>query len=69
MKPTSDMTPAELRKAAIDAIVREVGVVGYIRFMQDVTHGSGDYAVDRDAWLPLNKPIRELVKEIERESR
>lgn len=45
------MTPQEIRAAGIEALSRELGFVGMVRFMQQFDMGQGDYSKDRHAWL------------------
>ncbi|MBI5153691.1 hypothetical protein HZA57_00505 [Candidatus Poribacteria bacterium] len=63
MRDATVMTPAEIRMAAHDAILRELGMVGLIRFMQDQSLGSGDYTRDRANWLPDYQSVEELIAE------
>lgn len=65
----AERSPAELREAAVRAIIREVGVSGYIRFMQDISPGQGDYTKDRWKWLQRDKPMDELVREVQETER
>ena len=65
MKSVSDMTPAELRQAAHDAIIRELGVSGLMRYLQDNSLGSGDYTRDRHQWLTRHQSAQELFTDIE----
>jgi hypothetical protein len=44
-------TPTELRRAGIDALMRALGPVGMIRFLQQFDVGHGDYTADRDRIL------------------
>ena len=44
----STATPAELRRAGIDALVRALGPVGMARFLQQLDPGHGEYTADRD---------------------
>jgi hypothetical protein len=44
----SAATPAELRRAGIDALVKALGPVGTARFLQQFDLGHGDYTADRD---------------------
>jgi len=60
MKSTIDMTPAEIREAALRAIMRELGPVGLARFMQQQSNGSGDYVKDREAWRPEYESDEEM---------
>ena len=45
------MTPQEIRRAGIAALVRELGPVGMARFFQQFDPGSGDYSKERRAWV------------------
>jgi hypothetical protein len=64
MRATRNLTPSELRKAAAEAIIREVGVVGYVRFIQDLTSGSGDYTEERRRSLPMEASVQDVINEI-----
>jgi hypothetical protein len=46
----STATPAELRRAGIDALVRALGPVGMARFLQQFHPGHGDYTADREVF-------------------
>jgi hypothetical protein len=48
---TQTMTPQQIRKAGMEVLARELGVVGMIRFMQQCEMGQGDYSKDRHEWL------------------
>ena len=41
--------PSLLRKAGMDALVKELGVVGAISFLQQYDRGEGDYTKERAA--------------------
>jgi hypothetical protein len=45
------MTPQQIREAGMEALSRELGVVGMIRFMQQFEMGKGDYSRERHQWL------------------
>ena len=45
------MTPAEIQAKGCAALSRELGPVGYVRFMQQFVQGRGDYTKERRAWL------------------
>jgi hypothetical protein len=45
------MTPQQIRVAGLEALSRELGLVGMIRFMQQFEMGQGDYSKDRHQWL------------------
>ena len=48
---TTMMTMDEIRKAGIDALVKSLGPVGMIRFMQQFEKGKGDYTKEREKLL------------------
>jgi hypothetical protein len=41
----------EIQKQGIDALVKELGAVDAIRFLQIYDQGSGDYTKERKKWL------------------
>ena len=43
--------PVVIQKAGIDALVRELGAVGTINFLQRYDRGSGDYTKDRHTYF------------------
>lgn len=43
-------TDAQIRMLGFQAVQRELGLSGLIRFMQQFDLGEGDYTHDRDAW-------------------
>ncbi|WP_013322703.1 hypothetical protein [Gloeothece verrucosa] len=45
------MTPIELRQKGYQALVKELGQVDAIRFLQDVGGGFGDYTQERQQSL------------------
>ena len=59
------MTPQDIHQAGIEALARELGVVGMIRFLQQYERGVGDYSVERHAWLDeyTTEDIARLVAE------
>jgi hypothetical protein len=61
----STATPAELRRAGIEALVKALGPVGMARFSQQFDLGLEDYTTERDRILG-NPTVDELVDELER---
>ncbi|MCX7795428.1 MAG: hypothetical protein N2380_02770 [bacterium] len=59
------LTPALIRKLGIEAIAKELGPVGMIRFLQQYETGYGDYTKEREAILQ-DRNVKEIVKEIKR---
>lgn len=45
------MTLEEIRLVGLDALARELGPVGMVRFLQQFETGHGDYSKDRHRWL------------------
>jgi hypothetical protein len=49
-KDVANMTQEEIRIAGLEALARELGPVGLIRFLQQFESGSGDYTEERHLW-------------------
>jgi hypothetical protein len=60
---TAYLTLSEIRTLGFEALLRELGPAGTIRFIQQYETGRGDYTRDRRKWLP-KKSVRELGKQI-----
>lgn len=45
------MSLEQIRIAGMEALARELGVVGMVRFLQQFETGYGDYSKDRHKWL------------------
>ena len=45
------MTMEQIRRVGLDALERELGVVGMTRFLQMFETGHGDYTAERRQWL------------------
>ena len=43
-------SPEQVRRTGLEALTRELGAVGMVRFLQQFDMGLGDYAVDRHKW-------------------
>jgi len=48
---TAEMTLEEIRTAGLEALERELGTVGMVRFLQLFRPGRGDYTEERHQWL------------------
>ncbi|MEW6754665.1 MAG: hypothetical protein AB1505_27325 [Candidatus Latescibacterota bacterium] len=46
------LTLEEIRRKGIEALARELGPVGMVRFLQQFETGHGDYGAERHRWLP-----------------
>ncbi len=53
---TTELTPAQLRDRGYAALLRELGPVDFIRFLQQFEPGQGDYTRDRGQWLDRLTP-------------
>jgi hypothetical protein len=45
------LTMDEIRQKGLDALFRELGPLGMIRFLQQFEPGHGDYARERRKWV------------------
>ena len=61
--PPSNLQLPELHRAAVQVLVRELGIVNTIRFIQQYSVGKGDYTAERDELLG-NPSADELAAEI-----
>ena len=57
------LTSEQIRQRGLEALRRELGVTGMIRFLQQFEHGSGDYSRDRHAWVDANS-LEDLEREL-----
>lgn len=60
---TETLSFYEIRTIGFEALIRELGPAGAIRFIQQYEAGQGDYTRDRKKTLP-KKSVREIGKEI-----
>jgi hypothetical protein len=60
---TETLTLYEIRTIGFEALLRELGPAGAIRFIQQYETGHGDYTRDRKKLLP-KKSVREIGREI-----
>ena len=60
---TETLSLYEIRTIGFEALLRELGAAGAIRFIQQYEAGQGDYTRDRKKLLP-RKSIREIGREI-----
>lgn len=51
MIDVTTMTPVQIQRTGMEVLVREMGVVGLIRFLQQFDMGRGNYTEDRHEWL------------------
>jgi len=60
---TEILTLYEIRTIGFEALLRELGPAGAIRFIQQYEAGHGDYTRNRKKLLP-KKSVREIGKQI-----
>ena len=59
------MTLEEIRRQGVEALVRELGPVGMVRFLQQYETGAGDYSTQRHQWLSDDLPtIMDHLKDV-----
>ena len=63
---SNQLTLSEIRTIGFEALLRELGPVGTIRFIQQYETGRGNYTRDRRKWLP-KKSVKELGRQIVKE--
>jgi hypothetical protein len=51
MSTEKPMTLEEIRRVGLEALRRDLGLVGMIRFLQIFETGHGDYTAERHQWL------------------
>ena len=49
---TTRLTLDQIRQAGLAALMRALGPVGTVRFLQQFEQGSGDSTAERHTWLP-----------------
>ncbi|MFM8332777.1 MAG: hypothetical protein ACKN9T_13915 [Candidatus Methylumidiphilus sp.] len=59
---------AELNRRATDALVREVGIVNTLRFLNQFRVGGGDYTAERDQ-LFSGMSAKDIIREIKAQRR
>jgi hypothetical protein len=62
-------TPEEIRRRGVDALIRELGAAGFIRFVQQFEAGKGDYGRERHKWVDQTSLEEILLRASELRSR
>jgi len=65
---TDYLTLSEIRTIGFEALLRELGPVGTIRFIQQYETGHGNYTHNRRKWL-TKKSVKEIGRQIVKERR
>ena len=58
------MSLEQIRIAGMEALARELGIVGMVRFLQQFETGHNDYSKDRHKWLD-DQDMDAVVKRIQ----
>lgn len=64
---TQTMSLKEVEKAGLTVLARELGPVGFIRFLQLFETGAGNYTAERHEWLD-GQSLEEILQRIEKQS-
>lgn len=64
MQDIRNTTPEQICTAGLEALTRELGVVGMVRFLQQFDNCSGDYTKEHFNWLK-DADVETLVRQIE----
>lgn len=59
------LSPAYIRKLGLEALSKELGPLGMVRFLQQFEGGIGDYTREREQWLK-EATVKSVVKEIKK---
>jgi hypothetical protein len=59
------LSPARIRKLGLEALAKELGPLGMVRFLQQFEGGIGDYTREREQWLK-EATVKSVVKEIKK---
>jgi len=57
------MTLEQVRRTGLQALSRELGPVGLVRFLQQFEVGNGDYTTERHDWLG-DPSVEDIYQEI-----
>jgi hypothetical protein len=63
MSVREKMTLEEIRRVGLEALARELGPVGMVRFLQQFETGHGDFTKERQAWVGKST-VAELAAKI-----
>ena len=58
------MTLEQVRQTGLQALSRDLGPVGLVRFLQQFETGNGDYTTERHGWLG-DPTVRDISQQIE----
>ena len=67
MNPAT-ITLEQVRLAGLQALSRDLGPVGLVRFLQQFEMGYGDYTAERHGWLG-DRSVGDIAQEIEQKGK
>lgn len=59
------LTLNQVRKEGLNALLKALGPIGMIRFLQQFETGKGNYTIEREDWLGDMK-VQDVLEELER---
>lgn len=65
---TDAMPLEEIRRLGLEALLRQLGPVGMVRFLQQFETGQGDYTAERHQWLQRSG-VEDLAREMREQRR
>ena len=66
VRKNENLTPQDIRREGLQALLERLGPAGTIRFLQQYEPGHGDYTAERHKWLD-NLTIDEILGELDRD--
>ena len=67
MKKANYKTGIEIHKKGYQVLAKELGITGFIRFIQEFETGEGDYTKDRHKWQD-KYIVEKIVEEIKKKN-
>ncbi|MEZ5672619.1 MAG: hypothetical protein R3E08_09645 [Thiotrichaceae bacterium] len=61
-------TDREIQQLAYTVLIRELGIVGFIQFIQSFDPGTGDYTKEREQWQ-AHLTVDSIVQMIQEDNR
>lgn len=65
-RAVNPMSMQQIRENGLEALARELGVSGMVRFLQQFETGQGDYSTERHQWLDQDEVKARAVEIVRR---
>lgn len=65
-RAVNPMSMQQIRENGLEALTRELGVSGMVRFLQQFETGQGDYSTERHQWLDQDEVKARAVEIVRR---